>query len=207
MVVDDHDMFRRGLRQLLTEAGVDVVAEVSNGHAAVRMAGDVQPDVVLMDLNMPGMNGIEATRAIGEVAPASRVLMLTINEEDEVAIEALLAGAVGYLLKDAPLEEIVAAIQAAADGHSVVSPRVLPEVLRRLRAFPPARTDSGGEALTPRELDVLRLMVEGQENADIAGALFISVNTVKHHVASIFAKLPARNRLDAAVQAVRRGLI
>jgi len=215
LLVDDHDVFRHGLAQLLGDEGLDVVAEASGGEAGVRLAAELAPDVVLMDLAMPGMDGVAATRAIAATAEAPAVVVLTLSDDDGSMLEALLAGAAGYVLKDATLEQIVAAVQAAAAGDAVIPPRVAPELLRRLRASEPERGGTGaGSAngaapaeLSERELEVLRLIVEGRDNAAIAAALYISPNTVKSHVASIFGKLGVESRLQASVHALRRGLV
>jgi len=210
LLVDDHDVFRHGLAQLLGDEGLDVVGQASAGEAGVRLARELAPDVVLMDLAMPGMDGVAATRAIAAAADAPPVVVLTLSDDDDAMLEALLAGAAGYLLKDATLEQIVAALQAAAAGDAVIPPRVAPELLRRLRAAEPARdaaASDGAEALSERELEVLRLIVDGRDNAAIAAELYISPNTVKSHVASIFGKLDVENRLQASVQALRRGLV
>jgi DNA-binding NarL/FixJ family response regulator len=209
LLVDDHDVFRHGLAQLLRDEGLDVVAEASGGEAGVRLARELAPDVVLMDLSMPGMDGVAATRAIAADDAGPHVVVLTLSDDDASMLEALLVGAAGYLLKDATLEQIVAAVRAAAAGDAVIPPRVAPELLRRLRAAEPARTaDADGEPrLSERELEVLRLIVDGRDNAAIAAALFISPNTVKSHVASIFGKLGVESRLQASVQALRRGLV
>ncbi|HEU4703214.1 MAG TPA: response regulator transcription factor [Conexibacter sp.] len=210
LLVDDHDVFRHGLAQLLGEEGLDVVAQASSGEAGVRLAGELAPDVVLMDLSMPGIDGVEATRTIVAAAAAPAVVVLTLSDDDASMLEALLAGAAGYLLKDATLEQIVEAVRAAAAGDAVIPPRVAPELLRRLRAAEPVHagsTPDGTEELSEREHEVLRLIVEGRDNAAIAAELFISPNTVKSHVASIFAKLGVENRLQASVQALRRGLV
>ncbi|HZV76030.1 MAG TPA: response regulator transcription factor [Conexibacter sp.] len=210
LLVDDHDVYRHGLAQLLRDEGLAIVGEASGGEAGVRLAAELRPDVVLMDLSMPGMTGVEATRVIaaGE-APAPRVVVLTLSDDDASMLEALLAGAAGYVLKEASLEQIVAAVQAAAAGDAVIPPRVAPELLRRLRAAEAAQpVDAAGTAeLSERELEVLRLIVDGRDNAAIASELFISPNTVKSHVASICAKLGVESRLQASVQALRRGLV
>jgi DNA-binding NarL/FixJ family response regulator len=206
LLVDDHDVFRHGLAQLLADEGIAVVGEASSGEAGVRLAAELAPDVVLMDLNMPGISGVEATRAILAADVPTPVLVLTISEDDDSMLDALLAGAAGYVLKDATLEQIVAALRSAADGEAVIPPRAGQEVLRRLRAATPAPTGDVPE-LSERELDVLRLIVEGRDNAGIAAELFISPNTVKNHVANIFAKLGVDSRLQASVQALRRGLV
>jgi len=210
LLVDDHDVFRHGLAQLLADEGLDVAGEASGGEAGVRLAAELRPDVVLMDLSMPGVSGVEATRAIAAAADGPSVVVLTLSDEDASMLEALLAGAAGYVLKDATLEEIVGAVRAAAGGDAVIPPRVAPELLRRLRAAEPApgaAAEAEALELSERELEVLRLIVEGRDNAAIAAELFISPNTVKSHVASIFAKLGVESRLQASVQALRRGLV
>ncbi len=212
LLVDDHDVFRHGLAQLLGDEGLDVVAQASAGEAGVRLVRELAPDVVLMDLSMPGLNGVEATRAIAADADAPAVVVLTLSDDDASMLEALLAGAAGYLLKDATLDQIVTAVRAAAGGDAVIPPRVAPEVLRRLRAAEPTRAattaaDGAAIELSEREDEVLRLIVDGHDNAAIAAALFISPNTVKSHVASIFTKLGVESRLQASVQALRRGLV
>jgi DNA-binding NarL/FixJ family response regulator len=207
LLVDDHDVYRHGLAQLLGEQGVEVVAEASGGAPGVRLAAELEPDVVLMDLSMPAPGGVEATRAIAASAHPVPVVILSLTDDDASMLEALLAGAVGYVLKDEPLERLVAAIGAAAAGDAVIPPRVAPELLRRLRAAQPTAASDGEEPeLSERELEVLHLLVDGRDNAAIAAELFISPNTVKSHVASIFAKLGVENRLQASVQALRRGL-
>jgi DNA-binding NarL/FixJ family response regulator len=210
LLVDDHDVFRHGLARLLRDEGLEVVAEASGGEAGVRLAGELAPDVVLMDLSMPGMGGVEATRAIAATDAAPAVVVLTLSDDDASMLESLLAGAAGYVLKEATLEQIVAATRAAAAGDAVIPPRVAPELLWRLRAAEPARGAAGEDdaiELSEREHEVLRLVVEGRDNAAIAAELFISPNTVKSHVASIFAKLDVESRLQASVQALRRGLV
>jgi DNA-binding NarL/FixJ family response regulator len=209
LLVDDHDVFRHGLAQLLGDEGLAVVAEASGGEAGVRLAAELRPDVVLMDLSMPGLSGVEATRAIAATAAPPAVVVLTLSDDDASMLEALLAGAAGYLLKEATLEQIVSGVRAAAAGDAVIPPRVAPELLQRLRASEAARPATGdaGVELSERELEVLRLVVDGRDNAAIADALFISPNTVKSHVASIFAKLGVDSRLQASVQALRRGLV
>lgn len=207
LIVDDHDVFRHGLAQLLREEGLEIVAEANSGAAAIRLTAELAPDVVLMDLAMPAMSGVEATRAIVERGGETRVVILTLSDDDESMLEGLLAGAVGYVLKDATLEQIVAAVHAAAAGDAVIPARIAPEILRRLRAAEPDAVDPMTPALSARELDVLRLIVAGRDNAAIGAELFISPNTVKNHVASIFAKLGVESRLQASVQALRRGLV
>ncbi|MCW3058037.1 MAG: two component transcriptional regulator, LuxR family [Solirubrobacterales bacterium] len=208
LVVDDHDVFRRGLVKLLREQGIDIVGEASGGRAAVRLTTELQPEIVLMDLSMPDLDGLEATRRIIESGSDAHVVVLTIADEDERVIEALIAGAVGYMRKDEPLESMVAAVRSAAAGDAVIPPRVAKEVLKRLRAHDEsAASDGPTPQLSERELEVLRLIVEGRDNTAIAAALTISPHTVKNHVANILAKFGVANRLQASVQALRRGIV
>jgi NarL family two-component system response regulator LiaR len=207
LIVDDHDMFRHGLAALLDEQGVEIVAQASNGQAGVRLAAELAPDVVLMDLAMPGMSGTEATRAIAVSDRPAQVVAVSGSDDDAAVLEALLAGAVGYVLKGAPVDDVVVAIDQAARGDVVIPPRVAPELLRRVRAAQPPPAAADGPELSAREREVLELIVEGRDNAAIAAALFISPNTVKRHVASIFAKLGVESRLQASVAALRRGLV
>jgi DNA-binding NarL/FixJ family response regulator len=207
LVVDDHDVFRRGLVRLLRQEGIEVVAEASSGSAAIRLTAELRPAVVLMDLSMPGVDGLHATRAISELAGGARVVALTIADDDESVIDALLAGAVGYVRKDEPLERILASIAAAADGEALIPTRVADEILRRLRAQAPERLGDSEIDLSKREHEVLRLIVEGNDNAAIAASLAISPHTVKKHVAKVFEKLGIDSRLGASVQALRRRLV
>jgi two-component system, NarL family, response regulator LiaR len=208
IVVDDHDLLRKGVRDLLTEHGLRVVGEAADGADAVRLVAHAAPDVVVMDLNMPRMSGIEATRRLSMVAPASRVLVLTVSADDETVAEAIEAGASGYLLKDASGDEIASGVRAAAAGEALISPRIAARVLERMR--PPGGgvgPGAGGAELTDREVEVLRLLSAGRDNAAIAQELFISPRTVKNHISSILAKLHVDNRIQAAVYAVRKGLV
>lgn len=209
MVVDDHDLFRSGLRRLLDEHDeLDVVADARRGDEAVQRAAELRPDVVVMDINMPGISGVEATRGVLQKSPATAVLMLTVTTDENAVLDAVLAGASGYLLKDATLPEIVRGIRAAAAGQSLIAPSVAGDLLSRLRrhgapeAPPPAAPE-----LSARELDVLRLVVAGCDNGDIAKRLYVSASTVKHHVSSALEKLGVDNRIQAAVMAVRLGLV
>ncbi|HVE67457.1 MAG TPA: response regulator transcription factor [Solirubrobacteraceae bacterium] len=206
VVVDDHDLFRQGLREVLAERGIKVVGEAADGDDAVRLVAHSAPDVVVMDLSMPRMSGIEATRRISAMAPSTRVLVLTMASDDESVVEALEAGASGYVLKDSLVEDIAAGIRAAAAGHSLISPRVAARLVTRLRERERGAPRSPDVELTERELEVLRLLAEGCDNAQIAERLVISAGTVKNHVANILAKLQLDNRIQAAVYAVRRGL-
>lgn len=206
IVIDDHELFRQGLIGLLRERGIDVVGEAALAADGIRQAAEMEPGVVLMDLTMPGMSGIEATQRMTAVAPLTRVLVLTVWADDRHVVDALLAGACGYLLKDASIDQIVEGIRAAERGESLISPRIASHLVRWLRSpgevdACPARTE-----LTPRELEVLELLAGGLDNSEIAHALFLSQHTVKNHVSSILIKLQVGNRIQAAVLAVRGGL-
>jgi DNA-binding NarL/FixJ family response regulator len=207
VLVDDHTMLRHGLRQTLLEHGLDVVGEASNGRSGAQLVLELKPDVVVMDLEMPQMNGIEATRAIIEREPGARILMLTVSTEDEHVVEALAAGACGYLVKAAPPEDTVRAIRAAHAGDSTLSPQVATRLVARVRHARDMRAAPPPANLTPRELEILRLIAEGRENAEIAERLVISLSTAKNHVAHLLEKLGAQNRVQAAVYAVRNGLV
>jgi two-component system NarL family response regulator len=209
LLVDDHDLFRTGLSRLIgREDGLTVVAEARSGDDAVRRATDLRPDVVVMDLNMPGISGVEATRRLLAVSPHSTVLMLTAAHDEEDVLDAVLAGASGYLLKSAKLSEIVRGVRAAAAGHSLIAPSVAGNLLARLRRHAPQELPERKlPALTPRERDVLQLLVAGCETIEIGRRLHVSPSTVKHHVSSTLDKLGVENRVQAAVMAVRRGLV
>ena len=209
LLVDDHDLFRNGLLNLLRENGVQVVGEAENGRAALRLVRDLAPDVVVMDLNMPGMSGVEATRHISSIAPLTRVLVLTISEEDDDVMDAVMAGACGYLLKDSSIQQLVAGIRAASDGESLISPQIAAKVLQALRAKAAGsdRVARVRAELSDRELEVLKLIANGTDNAQIARALHISPKTVKNHISNILMKLQIDNRIQAAVYAVRSGIV
>jgi DNA-binding NarL/FixJ family response regulator len=209
LVVDDHDLFRTGLRNLLEEEGVNVVGEAENGENAIRLASDLTPDVVIMDLNMPGVGGVETTRRLSSLAPLSRVVVLTISADDDDVMNAVMAGACGYLLKDSSIQELIAGIRAASEGESLISPQIAAKVLQRLRAQ--SKDVDAAETiraeLSDRELEVLKLIANGKDNAQIARDLFISPKTVKNHISNILMKLQIENRIQAAVYAVRSGIV
>jgi DNA-binding NarL/FixJ family response regulator len=208
LLVDDHDLFRTGLRTLLEEQEVEIVGEAVNGYEAVRLVEEHAPDVVLMDLDMPGKHGIDATREIAAVAPLTRVVVLTISDEDADVMDAVIAGACGYLLKDATIQELLRGIAAASKGESLISPSIAAKVLQRVRATSPdvEAAEMLMAQLSDRELQVLKLIANGKDNAQIAGELFISAKTVKNHISNILLKLSIENRIQAAVYAVRSGI-
>src|SRR4051812_30687634 len=191
LLVDDHDLFRTGLRTLLEEQGVAIIAEASDGAAAVSRVREHAPDVVLMDINMPVMNGVEATREITRFAPLSRVVVLTISDDDGDVIDAVLAGASGYLLKDASIQELMRGIEATAAGESLISPHIAAKVLQQLRATgkEPDMERTIRAELSAREIEVLKLIANGKDNAQIAAELHISPKTVKNLISNILMKL------------------
>ena len=209
LLVDDHDLFRSGLRNLLAEQGLQIVAEAAAGSDAIRIVRELAPDVVVMDLNMPGMTGVEATRHITALAPLTRVVVLTISDQDADVLDAILAGACGYLLKDASIDELLRGIHAAAQGESLISPTIAGKVLQRVRAASaqPDFEKTIRSELSEREIEVLKLIANGKDNAQIAGELHISPKTVKNHISNILMKLQIENRIQAAVFAVRSGIV
>ena len=209
LLVDDHDLFRTGLRNLIEEQGVLVVGECDNGTEALRAVRELAPDVVVMDLNMPGISGVEATRQISMIAPLTRVLVLTISDQDSDVMDAILAGACGYLLKDSSITELIGGIQAAAVGESLVSPAIASKVLQRVRASSasPHEAELIQSELSDREIQVLKLIANGKDNGMIALELHISPKTVKNHISNILMKLQIDNRIQAAVYAVRSGIV
>jgi DNA-binding NarL/FixJ family response regulator len=206
VVADDHDLFRSGLAHMLRDRDIAVVGEAADGRHAVDLCLRRRPQVVAMDLNMPVMDGVEATRRIVEGRPDVRVVMLTVAADDRQVVEAIVAGASGYLLKSAPLETIVAGLRAASRGEAVISPGIATKVLETVRRGRRPGFESA-PPLSDRELEVLQLLVEGRDNAEIAERLMISPHTAKGHVSSLFAKLGVENRVQAAMQAVRHGLV
>jgi DNA-binding NarL/FixJ family response regulator len=204
VVVDDHVLFATGLVRMLAEH-VDVLGAAASGEEALELVDRTRPRVVLMDLNLPGISGVDAIRRLGVVHPGVSVVVLTVMADEHRLLEAIRAGAAGYLLKDAPIDDVVAGIRAATTGGSLVAPELMGKLLRSLRSQreAPARPRI---ALTAREREVLELMVEGFDNAEIARRLVISQNTVKNHVAAILGKLGVQNRIQAAVLAARGGM-
>jgi two-component system nitrate/nitrite response regulator NarL len=201
-------MFRTALRQLLEENGpLRVVGEAATGEGAVTQVREQAPDVVVMDLAMPGLGGVEATRLIIDEAPHTSVVVLTVSEEASDVVDAIVAGACGYLLKSASIEELIAGIRAAAAGDALISPGIAGRLLTHVREQAVPASPSPSTQLSARELDVLKLVAEGKDNAEIAAELFISPKTVKNHISNILMKLQISNRIQAAVYAVRRGIV
>jgi DNA-binding NarL/FixJ family response regulator len=208
LLVDDQDLVRQGLRLILELAGLEVVAEARDGAEAVAAVADHRPDVVLMDLRMPGMDGVEATRRITAMSGSTRVLVLTTFDVDQHVVEALRAGAVGFLLKDVTSDGLVEAVRRAAAGEPVVAPAVLARMMDHFAVRPPAPAalPPGFADLSEREREVLALIGAGRSNTEIAADLVISMATVKTHVRHIFAKLDLRDRAQAVVVARDAGL-
>jgi len=211
LLVDDQPLFREGLRTLLSvHSDFEVVGEAGNGAEAIRLVCSLLPSVVLMDLQMPVLDGVAATRRLCKEQPGCRVIVLTTFDDDEMVFDGLRAGAVGYLLKDAPSEKLAEAIRVAARGESFLQPSVAAKVVAefaRLSRKTVGTPNSMVEPLSERELEILRLIAQGASNREIAGALFLAEGTVKNHVTNILGKLEARDRTQAALKAKDSGLI
>ena len=211
LVVDDQALFREGLRTLLSvQPDFEVIGEAANGEEAVREANKKRPAVVLMDLQMPVLDGVAATRQLRSAQPDSKVIVLTTFDDDDYVFEGLRAGAVGYLLKDAPSEKLVEAIRAAARGESFLQPSVASKVIAEFTRLTDKRAQSDKslvEPLSGRELEILSLIARGDSNKEIAAALLIAEGTVKNHVTSILGKLAVRDRTQAALKGLELGLI
>jgi DNA-binding NarL/FixJ family response regulator len=207
ILADDHAVVREGTRQLLErEPDIEVVGEATNGSEAVRMVEQLRPKVVVMDVRMPGMGGVEATKAIKSRFPEVEVLVMTAYEDDEFVFTLLEAGASGYLLKTAPVKELVKAIHEVAEGQSALDPSIARKVLRQFTDGGPRRKqEEFYEALTEREQDVLRLLAEGKTNKEIAEVLIISDRTVQTHLSNIFSKMGVGTRTEAVLEAIKRG--
>ncbi|MEX1162337.1 MAG: response regulator transcription factor [Nitriliruptor sp.] len=211
LIADDHELFRRGLRMVLDdEVDIDVIGEAGDGEAAVAMAREHAPDVVVMDVRMPVRSGIEAARSIKEELPGTKILVLTISDEEDDLYEAIKAGANGYLLKEISIDEIGHAVRSVNGGQSLISPSMASKLLDEFAAM--IKKDEEKEQvpaprLTPREMEVLQHVAQGMNNREIARTLFISENTVKNHVRNILEKLHLHSRMEAVVYAVREKLL
>jgi DNA-binding NarL/FixJ family response regulator len=211
LVVDDHALFRRGLEMVLAhEDDIDVVGEAEDGAEAVEKAVETTPDIVLMDVRMPRRSGIDACTAIKDAVPSSKIIMLTISDEEADLYEAIKAGATGYLLKEISIDEVAAAVRAVHGGQSLISPSMASKLLNEFASMI-KRDDEREQVLAPRlterEMEVLRLVAKGLNNREIAKQLFISENTVKNHVRNILEKLQLHSRMEAVVYAVREKLL
>jgi DNA-binding NarL/FixJ family response regulator len=212
VLVDEEMLHRTALSQALSRDGIEVVGEAANGEDAVTVVVDLRPDVVLLDLKLPGISGVGLIEQLSFCAPASRILIFTSSEQDRV-VQAIVAGATGYILKSAPREEIISAVRATAAGESVLSSQVAGLILERIRERDIPITASSHSAagairaaLTVRELEIFERLASGESNQQIGRDLSLSTNTVSNHIASILAKLHLENRIQAAVQAVRSGI-
>ena len=206
-VVDDDRLFREALAALLRAHGLQVVGATGDGETTIAAIAEARPDVILMDLQMPELGGVETTRRLHELVPSARVLMLTISGAEEDVLEAMLAGAVGYLVKGTSPEALVAGIRAAAAGGALLSPGIAVKLLGRLRSSSPIKLQDGAALLTERELEVLELLARGKPNAEIARVLYLSPNTVRNHISNILSKLQISNRTEATAYAIRSGLV
>lgn len=209
VVVDDQELFRRGLTMLLgVESDIEVVGEAGDGVSAVDLVVETMPDIVLLDVRMPKRSGLEACMRIKEQAPAARIIMLTVSDEEGDLYEAVKNGASGYLLKDSSIEEVAQAVRVVAEGQSLISPSMAAKLIDEFKEI--SRTDrevGGVPRLTGRELEVLRLVATGLNNREVAKRLFISENTVKNHVRNILDKLQLHSRMEAVMYAVREKLL
>jgi DNA-binding NarL/FixJ family response regulator len=210
LVVDDQELFRRGLVMLLgVEPGIEVVGEARDGVEGTTLATTAAPDVVLLDVRMPQRSGIEACLAMKETVPSTKIIMLTVSDEEADLYEAVKSGAAGYLLKDSSIEEVAQAVRVVADGQSLISPSMAVKLIDEFKQMsrPEREHVPGGLRLTERELEVLRLVAKGMNNREIARQLYISENTVKNHVRNILEKLQLHSRMEAVMYAVREKLL
>jgi DNA-binding NarL/FixJ family response regulator len=206
LLADDHRMLREGLRRTMEEEGLEVVGEAADGEEALRLAAALRPDVVLMDVTMPVLDGVEATRQLHEHLPEIPVVILTMHADREVLARAIRAGAAGYLVKDCSTDEVVHTVRVAASGETALSPELAASMLAEAH-----RLESPAEQLEPiiskREEEVLQLVADGLSTSEVAAKLYISIKTVKNHLASIYEKLDSRDRTQAVLRAVRMGII
>jgi NarL family two-component system response regulator LiaR len=208
LIADDHKMFRQGLRMLFEmEPDIKIVGEARDGLEAEQLAESLQPDVILMDINMPGLDGMEATRRILKTQPDAAIILLTMFREDEHVFQAIKAGAHGYVLKDADSNEVMKAVRAVAAGESVLDTAMTSKVFNQFKIMSELTEKSNTEGLTERELEILSLIAQGSSNREIGDSLFLSEKTIKNYITSIFQKLQTSDRTQAAVYAIQRGLI
>ena len=207
MLADDHRMLREGLGRSMREQGFDVVGEASDGAEAVSMAQRLRPDVILMDVTMPEMDGVEACRQVRLDLPGTQVVMLTMHADQEVLASAIRAGASGYLVKDCSTEEIASTVRLAASGETALSPLLAASMLNEVRKWDKAAAAEEERVVTKREEEVLQLIADGCSTPEVAAKLYISQKTVKNHLASIYQKLDARDRTQAVLLAVRMGIV
>ena len=207
LLADDHRMLREGLRRSMTDEGFDVVGEAADGEQAVKLCAETQPDVVLMDVTMPDVDGVEATARIRSANPETRVVMLTMHADEGVIASAIRAGASGYLVKDCSTDEIAEAVRLAADDEAALSPGLAASMLDEVRKIETATAPEAERVVTKREEEVLQLIADGCSTSEVAQQLYISQKTVKNHLASIYQKLDARDRTQAVLRAVRMGIV
>jgi DNA-binding NarL/FixJ family response regulator len=207
VLADDHALFRDGVSSLVQAWGHEVVGRATSGQEAVDLVLRLEPDLVLMDVRMPGMSGVEATEAIAAVRPETRIVMLTVSEDEEDLFAAIRAGARGYLLKDLEAAQLRAMLDAVARGEAAITPATATRIIRHLSTLSAPADEPASERLTARELDVLRLVTAGRRNKEIATELGISENTVKYHLRNILEKLHAESRTEVATRAMREGLV
>jgi len=208
VIADDHELARAGLRAMLTDQrGFELVGEASNGQEALQLCRRLQPDLALIDVRMPGMDGLSTCRAIKQECPATSVILVTMYANPEYLFEALKAGAAGYVLKDVSQRELISAVQKVLYGESILNQELVARLLQRLACETQSREDLPAGRLSPREREVLELLTKGQTNREIARKLTVSVSTVKIHVEHILAKLGVSDRTQAAVRAIEMGLV
>jgi two-component system, NarL family, response regulator DegU len=208
LLADDHRMLRESLRRAMEEHGFEVVGEAPDGAEAVRLAGELKPDVILMDVTMPVLDGVEATRQVRDRVPGTQVVILTMHADREVLVDAIRAGAAGYLVKDCSTEEVVDTVRKAASGETALSPELAASMLGEVRDLVQREHESDAEpVISKREEEVLQLVADGLSTTEVAAKLYISVKTVKNHLASIYQKLDTRDRTQAVLQAVRMGIV
>jgi DNA-binding NarL/FixJ family response regulator len=207
VIADDHPFFRQGLVRLLTRFDIEVVAEAPNGWAAIKAVEETSPDVVVLDLNMPVLSGVEAIRRLLERAPESRILVLSVSADEADVTDAILAGAGGYVLKDGPVEDIVAGVRALAAGESLISPRIAAMLLQRIRQTEWAKGPPAAAPLSRPDVELLRLVAEGKTDQEIGGALTIDPSTVDNHVSALLTKLHADAQAQSAARSSRNGSV